>query len=206
VTASPVLDVRFKVEGKPCPKGNMSGFPIDRGRCTTCRPGKPCRARNCFGGRIVGVSITDQGGKELEAWQQLVTVRALSARNVAGQRMVARPGAAEVTMVFVFERPGGHWLPSGTLTAAGRSQPLPTVKPDFDKVARAATDGLTSALVEDDAEVIVARIAKVYAGHKGWTGVAIRARQISSYEAWVEHELAYHGVWTRPDANQGALL
>src|ERR1700748_995190 len=138
-----MLDIRFKVEGTPCPKGSMSGFPIDRGPCVDCKPGKPCRSRSCFGGRIVGVSVTDQGGKELEAWQELVFVRAMSARNAAGARPVARPGACEVTMVFVMPRPAGLWHPKrqGELTSEGRARPLPSVKPDIDKLARACLDG-----------------------------------------------------------------
>lgn len=198
------MDVRFSVEGIPVPKGNMSGFPVDRGPCRACKPGKPCRARNCFVGRAMGVSVTDQGGKELEAWQELTFVRAVSARNAAGMRVIARPNACEVVLVFVMPRPDGHWTPAGALTAAGRERLLPTVKPDVDKMTRAILDGITTALLEDDALVVVARVAEVYAGWKGWTGACVRARQISSMDAWVEHELAYHGVWSPP--TQRALL
>jgi len=199
-----MLDVRFKVEGIPVPKGSMAGFPIARGKCDECKPGKPCRGRSCFGGTIVGVSVTDQGGKELEAWQDLVFVRALSARNAAGARPVARPGACEVMMVFVMPRPAGHWNAAGALTKEGLSKPLPSVKPDVDKMARAAFDGLSRALVEDDAQICVAPLAEVYAGWKGWTGVVIRARQVSSVPAWALEELAHHCVW-QPSAQETLL-
>lgn len=202
-----MLDVRFKVEGTPVPKGSMSGFPIDRGPCSECKPGKPCRSRSCFGGRHVGVSVTDQGGKELEAWQELVFVRALSARNAAGARPVVRPGACEVTMVFVMPRPAGLWHPKreGELSSEGRARVLPSVKPDVDKMVRAVFDGISkAALVEDDAQICVAPIAEVYAGWKGWTGVVVRARQVSSVPAWAVEELAYHCVW-QPTAQEELL-
>lgn len=177
------LDVRFAVPGTPVSKGSMSGFPIDRGPCSECRPGKPCRSRSCFGGRIVGVSVTDQGGKELEAWQEHVFVEALSARNRQGMRPIARPAACEVTMVFVMPRPGGHWTASGALTAEGRGRLLPSVKPDLDKMQRAVLDGLSRALVEDDAQVCVGHLYETYARWKGWTGVAVRARVVSELDA-----------------------
>lgn len=173
------LDVRFSVPGIPVPKGSMSGFPVDRGACPDCKPGKPCRARSCFGGRIVGVSVVDQGGKELEAWQEHVFVQALSERNRHGMRPIARPAACEVTMVFVMPRPAGHWTPTGWLTAEGRARALPSVKPDFDKLTRAVLDGLSRALVEDDAQVVIGHIYETYARWKGWTGVAVRARAVS---------------------------
>lgn len=177
------LDVRFAVPGIPVPKGSMSGFPIDRGPCTDCKPGKPCRSRSCFGGRIVGVSMVDQGGKELEAWQELVFVTSLSARNRNGMRPIARPGACEVTLVFVMPRPAGHWTPAGALTAEGRARMLPSVKPDYDKLTRAVLDGLTRALVEDDAQVCVGHTYETHAKWKGWTGVAVRARTVSELDA-----------------------
>lgn len=203
---SPVLDIRFVVEGLAVPKGSHQAFPISRGECKDCKPGKPCRGRSCFRGLIVGTVITDQQGKELEAWEALAKVRAMSARNAAGQRIVLRPGAVAVAVVFVLPRPGGHWTDAGALTAAGRAQPLPTVKPDADKLMRALGDGMTGVLAEDDAQIIMPMPAKVYANHRGWTGAVVRARQVSRYDAWVYEELAHHRVWIAPDAAQGALL
>lgn len=203
---SPVLDIRFLVEGIPVPKGSHQAFPIARGKCADCKPSRPCRARNCFGGTIVGTVVTDQQGSELEAWEALAKVRAMSARNVAGQRLVLRPGALAVFVVFVLPRPAGHWTDSGALSSVGRAHLLPTVKPDADKLMRALGDGMTGVLAEDDAQIIMPAPAKVYANWRGWTGAVVRARRISKYQAWVYEELAHHGVWTDPDAAQGALL
>jgi Holliday junction resolvase RusA-like endonuclease len=199
-----MLDVRFQVEGTPVSKGSMSGFPIDRGPCPTCKPGKPCRGRSCFGGRSVGVSVTDQGGKELDAWEELTFVRAMSARNRAGCRPIARPGSCEVTLIFILPRPDSHWTKSGRLTADGRAREMPSVKPDLDKLGRAVIDGLTRVLVEDDAQIVVAPLAEVYADRGKWTGVCVRARQISGPPAWVVEELAHHCVWA-PSAQEALL-
>jgi hypothetical protein len=198
------LDIAFLVEGDPIPKGNHQAFPIARGRCTECKPGRPCRGRSCFGGTIVGTVVTDKGAGELEAWEQLAGVRAASARNLAGQARVAKPGAVEASIVFVLRRPAGHWTSSGALTAAGRAQPMPTVKPDFDKLTRALADGMTSAIAEDDAQIVVAPIALVYALWRGWTGACVRARQMSTYPPWVVEQLTAAGVWSA--STQGVLI
>jgi Holliday junction resolvase RusA-like endonuclease len=199
-----MLDVRFTVEGTPLSKGSMSGFPIARGRCAECLQKKRCGKRNCFGGTIVGVSVTDQGDQALKAWQQLIQIRAISARNAAGQRMVQPPHAVAVSLAFVMPRPAGHWTDRGSLTSAGRERSQPTVKPDCDKLMRACLDALTEALVRDDAMVTVARVAMVYANWKGWTGVSVEARQFSIVDDWVERQLV--GVWAPENHAQGELL
>lgn len=191
----PALDVSFVVEGRPVPKGNMSGFPIARGKCKTCLAKKACQSRSCFGGVVVGVSVTDQGGGELKAWDELVYVRAMSARNTAGHRIVARPGAVQVDLAFVLTRPDGHWTDSGALTSTGRALPHPTTKPDWDKVSRGVCDGLSRALVEDDSQIIVGKVALRFADWRGWTGVVVHARQICDYESWVDELLTSQGVW-----------
>lgn len=205
-SALPGLDVRFKVQGTPLPKGSMSGFPIDRGPCPECKGGKRCGKRNCFGGRVVGVSVTDQGDAALKAWQGQLHYAALSARNAARQRMIHPPAALAVTLVFVMPRPAGHRTANGDLSADGKTRPFPTTTPDFDKISRTVADAMTEALVLDDKQVVVARIAEVYADRKGWTGATIHARHMLSLDAWVEHELSYHGVWTPEPDRQGTLL
>lgn len=219
-----MLELRFFVAGECLPKGSMSGFPIDRGACDECaktrgdclvdleqaiRSGdmikvqriarllektKTCAKRNCFGGRSVGVTVTDQGGPELDRWQQLVHITAVSARNKAGQKLVEAPAAVEVSLVFVMERPAGHWTDRGQLTAAGRARPHPTVKPDADKMERVIADALTGSLVGDDAILCFGKKAKVYAPYRGKTGVIVRARQVTTLDAWIENELQYAGL------------
>lgn len=189
-----MLDVRFFVEGDCLTKGNHDAFPIARARCIECKPGRPCGRRNCFGGTIVGAVITDDGGKELEAWEQLVRVRAISARNISGGRLVD-VGPVQFDAIFVLPRPASHWTTSGRLTSEGiAAGPLHWRRPDRDKLLRAISDGIIGALVKDDSQLAVGDTAKVYAPWKGKTGVAVRARQVSSLDGWIEHELAYHGI------------
>lgn len=197
-TAPGTLDVRFWVPGKPVPKGNHDAFPIARGRCACGKkPGKPCRIRNCFGGVLVGTTITDSAGPELVAWQEMIRVQAISARNAAAQRPVARGSAVSVSLVFVEERPGGHWTSAGALTKDGRDRPFPSVPPDWDKLSRAVCDGLMPALVEDDSQFVLAGVALVYAPWKAKPGVIVRARRITSLESWVARELDFMGIDTR---------
>lgn len=195
----PGLDVRFVVKGIPLPKGNMSGFPIDRGACPDCarklRHSEP--RRNCFGGRIVGVSVTDQGSGELKTWQQLVHFAAISARNKAAQRMLKKPAALWMSLVFVVPRPASVSIDE---------RPFPTIAPDLDKLTRTIQDAMTDSLVDDDSQVIIARLAEVYADRRGWTGVDVHARQLLSLDAWVEHQLGFHGVWSPPEASKQETL
>lgn len=204
----PGLDVRFAVKGTPVPKGSMSGYPIARGRCEECKPGRKCARRNCFGGTIVGVSVTDQGDEALKTWQAQIHYAALSARNAARQREIGRPTALAVSMIFVMPRPASHWTSKGTLSSDGKAQAFPTTKPDLDKMCRACLDAITGVLAADDAQVTVAQLAEVHVTQpKAWTGVVVHARQMLSLDAWVEHELAYHGVWKPPEpSRQSALL
>lgn len=204
------LDIRFMVPGDPVPKGNHDAFPIDRGPCPECRPGAPCKRRVCFGGRIVGTTVTDDGGKALEAWQGLVRVHAISARNLAGARIVERPGALELWMVFLRRRPDAHYTSRGALSAEGMRHGVPTTKPDWDKLARAIGDavteatkkGLAGALAQDDSQIAAAQVAKAWTD--GRPGVVIRARQITREPAWVQEELVAAGLSV--PVTQGALL
>lgn len=193
------FDIRFSAPGRVVPKGNHAGFPIARGRCAECKPGAQCRRRNCFGGTIVGVVITDDGGGELEAWEEFAKVKAISARNAAGARIVEPPGALEVRMIFLVTRPQSHFTTKGALSAEGMRRPMPTTKPDWDKLSRSTADALTGALVTDDSQIAIALVAKVW-GIK--PGVLIRARTVSEPSDWVARELAAHKLSTA----QGALL
>lgn len=197
-----LTDIRFAVYQRPVPKGNHAGFPIARARCEACKPGKRCGRRNCFGGVIVGVSITDDGGAELKAWEELVRVSAISARNRAAARVVESPGSVEVRLVFLVPRPAGHYTSRGQLSAEGERKPMPSSKPDWDKLSRSTVDGLTGAIVADDAQVTEALVTKVWAPR---AGVLVRARAISRCGDWAVDELAIHGL-PAVGAAQGALL
>lgn len=195
------LDVRFFVPGDPVVKGNHDAFPISRGPCVC--GGRGCTRRNCYGGVIVGAVITDSKGEELKSWEAFVRAHSTSARNKQGMPIVAPPHAVEVRLIFMLERPAGHWTKRGVLSAEGTRKPLPTVKPDWDKLSRATADALTGGLVEDDAQIAVADVAKIYTSGK--PGVLIRARQIGTLPDWVSYELAAAGIEI-PSHNQVAMF
>lgn len=197
-----VDEISFMVPRKPVPKGSVNGYPIARGKCEECKPGQRCGRRNCFGGTIVGVSIADGGGKELEAWEGLVRIHATSARNAAGWRLIEKPGAIEVRFVFLRERPDGHLLSSGALSAEGLRNPLPITKPDEDKLARAVQDALTGSIVVDDSQVVSSHVAKAYTAGK--PGLLVQIARISREPEWVLEMLRRHGL--AAPVTQGALL
>ena len=67
--------------------------------------------------------------------------------------LIARPGAVGVRIWFLFERPK---------SAPATERPFMTVKPDIDKVLRAALDALTGLAYEDDAQVVEVQTIKRY--------------------------------------------
>lgn len=98
----------------------------------------PQGSMSVFNGRIV-----HQKPKELTAW-----------RNAIGNacRAIMKPmeGAVEVDITFMLHRPR---------TVSRRE---PHVRPDVDKLARAALDGLTGSAFHDDAQVVRLGAAKAY--------------------------------------------
>ena len=91
-----------------------------------------------FNGRIV-----HQKPKELTAWRNAIG-------NACRGIMSPMTGAVEVDITFMLPRPR---------TVARRE---PHVRPDVDKLARAALDGLTGAAFQDDAQVVRLGATKVY--------------------------------------------
>jgi crossover junction endodeoxyribonuclease RusA len=108
-----------------------------------------------FNGRIV-----HQKPKELTAW-----------RNAIGNacRAIMKPmtGAVEVDITFMLPRP----------RTVKRDQPH--VRPDVDKLARAALDGLTGAAFADDAQVTMLTARKVYGPPEG-AAIRIEGNQSGS--------------------------
>jgi Holliday junction resolvase RusA-like endonuclease len=203
------LDLRFFVPGDPVAKGNHNAFPIKRGDCTDCTPDARCKRSNCFNGIIVGTVITDDAGKALEAWQGMVRTCAIAARDAARMRPVEKPGALEISLVFLRHRPDSHYTGKGALSSEGLRFAMPTTKPDWDKLSRPIGDamvdnvkrGIAGALADDDAQITVAQAAKCYTDRK--SGVIIRARHITRVPDWVLAELVAAGF--PAPAMQGAL-
>ena len=98
----------------------------------------PQGSMSVFNGRIV-----HQKSKELTAWRTAIG-------NACRAIMEPLDGPVEVDITFFLNRPR-------TVT-----RKTPHVRPDVDKLARAALDGLTGAAFQDDAQVIRLTARKAY--------------------------------------------
>ena len=96
-----------------------------------------------------------------EAWEQRV---AWAARVAMGREPVFT-GPVEVTLEFWMPRP----------KSVKRS--LPSVKPDWDKLARSTCDALTATVLVDDALVVDAVVRKRYAD-RGEEGATITVKEL----------------------------
>jgi len=106
------------------------------------------------GGRIV----TKTDSQTLGGWTQAVKWAAKG----AGVRVVAKPGAVTVDVLFQFVKP-----------KSARNREFPTVKPDIDKMERALLDALTGIAYEDDAQVVGVASRKIYSNEAS-TQVTVR--------------------------------
>lgn len=89
----------------------------------------------------------------LHAWRELIRGRAMLARQQLGHTMVG---------------PIMAWYEFRLLKPRTSRNELPIVKPDLDKLVRAANDALTqSKLIKDDALIVSMTITKVYARPPG---------------------------------------
>lgn len=99
-------------------------------------------------------AIVTSDNPNLKRWEQLVRFEAQTALRQSGQ--AASPffdGAVQVDVVFGLHRP-----PSVSV----KKRPLPTVKPDVDKLLRASIDPLIGVLFRDDAQVVCTSARKHY--------------------------------------------
>lgn len=129
----------------------MSGLTV-----TVYGTARPAGSKRAFirGKRAI---VTD-ANPNAKPWKQQVA-------QIAGEAMGDRPlleGALRVSFIFVVPRPKGHFTTTGSLSAAGRRKPYPTVKPDVLKLARAVEDALSGVVYRDDAQIVDERLVKHY--------------------------------------------
>ena len=139
--------MRFRVNGQPAPQGSK---------------------RHVGGGRMV------ESSRAVGPWREAVRAEA--------QRWLVDHGwlettkhehaAVSVTIVFVLPRPKSHFTGKGALTKSAPA--YPSVKPDLDKLERAALDGLVAGgVMRDDSQVCSINSAKVYAANDEAVGAII---------------------------------
>lgn len=130
----------------------------------------PGRAVPAGSKRAFGKAIVDVSGDNLVEWKYRIHKAAQVSMD--GRNMLPRGVPIELHVRFFIQRPQSHF---GTGKNAGLLKPSapahPTSKPDATKLLRAVEDALTGVVWEDDAQIVVQRVAKCY----GDPGVEVRA-------------------------------
>ncbi len=103
-------------------------------------------------------------------------------RFYAAEQMGARPlieDAVEITLVARFMPPASASKKRRAAMLAGEIRP--TVKPDLDNIVKAAADAMNRVVYRDDAQIVTARIAKLYSETPGLT-VIVKTLDYQSLE------------------------
>jgi Holliday junction resolvase RusA-like endonuclease len=98
-------------------------------------------------------AVITSDNPNLHGWRNIV---AWSAQAVAPAELMR--GAVRVTLRFTFVRPA---------SVSAKKRPMPTVKPDLDKLTRAVLDALTGVIWADDAQVCDMTVSKRYGERAG---------------------------------------
>lgn len=106
--------------------------------------------------RHVGHGRMVESSKRVAPWREAVRQEAVA----SGAALL--DGAVSVSAVFRFLRPAGHYRKDGSLKPAAPLH-LTTRRGDLDKLLRSTLDGLTGALLADDALVVSITASKRYA-------------------------------------------
>jgi Holliday junction resolvase RusA-like endonuclease len=69
-------------------------------------------------------------------------------------------GPLRLSIEVALQRPQGHWLRDGSLSAAGSRTPWPTRRPDVDNLIKLIADALNGRAYRDDALIVEARIVR----------------------------------------------
>ena len=136
------------VEGIPQPQGSARAF-LHRGR-----------------------PVITSANRKLRPWRQ--TLEASFRRRMENRAPVLGP--VSVTMTFRMPRPQSHYGAKGITPRASTEQP--SIRPDLDKLARAANDALTDAgVIYDDSQITRMILAKRYAQPGEHPGITISVRR-----------------------------
>lgn len=144
--------VRFTAFGVPQPQGSARMVPVGV-------PCPRCHRRDQL--------ITSDNPK-MKPWRETIR-KALDAED---PQLI--DGPVRVSLRFMMPRPKGHLGTRGLLPSAPA---YPVVRPDVDKLARAALDAMTGLLFADDAQVVELIVLDHYA--TGTPGVEIRVEALA---------------------------
>lgn len=110
------------------------------------------------------ILLESAGG--LKSWRENI---AWQARSAAIGTSKINEGPVKVKLLFEFHRP----------KSAPRSRMRPSVRPDIDKLARAALDALTGVLFRDDSQVVSLSAHKFYTEDEEGLGIEVEEPQWS---------------------------
>ena len=126
--------------------------------------------------------MRDANGDKLHPWRDTVTAAAIDAIGDAPPI----EGPVNVTMVFAFARPAGHYGTGRNATVlkpSAPSHPISLRMGDLDKLCRAVCDSLTGARVWlDDSQVANMAAAKEWCGRGEREGVTIHVVPLGSVD------------------------
>lgn len=91
--------------------------------------------------------------RTVKPWRYLVSQAAIA----TGAAMLRGP--VSLSVVFLFNRPRGHYGAKGLKPSAPRHH---SVKPDGSKLLRSTEDALSGVLFEDDARIVSSAVMKRY--------------------------------------------
>ena len=96
--------------------------------------------------RHVGKGVMIESCATVKPWRVLVAQSAVAAR------VPLLRGPVRLSVVFMFNRPAGHFRKDGTLKPSAPA--YHSVKPDGSKLLRSTEDSLSGLIFEDDARIV----------------------------------------------------
>lgn len=128
--------------------------------------------------RALGKNIVEMQSVRLRTWRQ----------DIAGQAREAMQGASpylepvDVRMMFFLSRPQAHFGTGRNSERLKPSAPIaPKVKPDLDKLVRAALDAMTGIVFKDDSQVVSMTVSKLYAQDQFHPGLMVGVMELAPH-------------------------
>jgi crossover junction endodeoxyribonuclease RusA len=150
----PMTDIEFAVRGLPIAQGTARAF--------------------VAGGRARIATDSNRTNSPIGAWR--TAIAAAAAEAMGDEPCIDSP--VDVTVRFVFPRPGGHYLPANRSRLDRELRvDAPTyvsAKPDIDKLTRALLDAITHVVLTDDSRVAGLRARKTYTDESSPPGCYVR--------------------------------
>ena len=107
--------------------------------------------------RHVGGGIMVESSKYVANWRAYAKLKAVEAMRDC--QRITKPNAIQLLVVFGFDRPKKHSTSKGLRPDAPAYH---TSTPDTDKLLRALLDSMSGVVFEDDSQVAVIDVRKVY--------------------------------------------